>query len=69
MKNPRLALAGLLAVAAGAALFFYFRENHEGATDPAELMRVVGQVSGIVAGIGLALIVMAFFVGGPKRRR
>jgi hypothetical protein len=68
MKNPRLALAGLLAVAIGAGLFFYFRENQAGATDPAELMRVVGQVSGIIAGIGLALIVMSFFAGGRRRR-
>jgi hypothetical protein len=68
MKNPRLALAGLIAIAAGAALFFYFRNNQDGATDPVELMRVVGQVAGIVAGLGLALVAMSFFVGGRKRK-
>lgn len=68
MKNPRLALAGLLAVAVGVILFVYFQNNQEGASDPVQLMRVVGQVAGAIAGIGLALIVMSFFIT-PRRRR
>jgi drug/metabolite transporter (DMT)-like permease len=68
MKNPRLALAGLLAIAAGVILFVYFQNNQEGASDPVQLMRVVGQVAGAIAGIGLALIVMSFFIT-PRRRR
>lgn len=69
MKNPRLALAGLLLIGAAAILFTYFQYNQEGARDPAELMRVVGQIAGAVAGIGLALILMSFFIGRPQRRR
>ena len=68
MKNPRLALAGLLLIVFAAGLFGYFYTHPEGARDPAELMRVVGQVAGAVAGLGLALIVMSFFVR-PQRRR
>lgn len=68
MKNPRLALAGLLAIAAGVILFVYFQNNQEGASDPVQLMRVVGQVAGAIAGIGLAFIVMSFFIT-PRRRR
>ncbi|MFT3811679.1 MAG: hypothetical protein QM698_17330 [Micropepsaceae bacterium] len=69
MKNPRLALAGLLLVGVAAILFAYFHYNQEGARDPAELMRVVGQIAGAVAGIGLAFILMSFFIGRPQRRR
>lgn len=68
MKNPRLALAGLIAIAAGVILFVYFQNNQEGASDPAKLMSVVGQVAGAVAGIGLALIVMSFFITRRRRR-
>ncbi len=69
MKNPRLALAGLIAIAAGVALFVYFQNNQEGASDPVQLMRTVGQVAGAVAGIGLAFIVMSFFIAPRNRRR
>lgn len=68
MKNPRLALAGLLLIAAGGGLFGYFYTHPEGARDPAEMLRVVGQVAGAVAGIGVALIAMSFFVRRPSRR-
>lgn len=68
MKNPRLALAGLLLIAVGAGLFAYFYYNPEGARDPAEMLRVVGQVAGAVAGLGVALIAMSFFVKRPRRR-
>lgn len=68
MKNPRIAFAGLFLIAAGAVLFVYFMYNQEGARDPAELMRVVGQVAGAVAGLGVALIAMAFFIK-PRQSR
>ncbi len=68
MKNPRLAFAGLLLIAVAGGLFGYFYTHPEGARDPAELMRVVGQIAGAVAGLGLALVLMAFFVKRPQRR-
>lgn len=68
MKNPRLALAGLLLIGFAAILFGYFFYNREGASDPVELMRVVGQIAGAMAGVGLALILMGFFVRGSQRR-
>lgn len=68
MKNPRLALGGLFLIAVAAILFTYFSYNQDGASDPAELMRVVGQIAGAVAGIGLALILMSFFIRKPPRR-
>ncbi|MCC6917671.1 MAG: hypothetical protein IT548_00620 [Alphaproteobacteria bacterium] len=69
MKNPRLALSGLIPIVAGVALFLYFQSHQEGASDPAELMRTVGQVAGALAGLGLGLIVMAFFIRPAGRRR
>ena len=61
MKNRRLALAGLIPIVAGVALFLYFQTHQEGASDPVELMRTVGQVAGGMVGLGLGLIVMSFF--------
>jgi hypothetical protein len=56
-RNWRLVVAGLVMVAAGAGFFLFMGTMAPRSTDPAELMRTVGQVSGAVGGIGLSLIV------------
>lgn len=68
MKHKRLAYAGLLLIGVGVILFVYFQNNAEGASDPVELMRRVGQIAGGLAGLGAGLIVLAFFIGPPRRR-
>lgn len=68
MKNKRLFFAGLLAIAFGLAVFFGVRQIAPQSNDPAEVMRIAGQAAGVLAGIGLALVIMAFFVRPAKRR-
>ena len=68
MKNKRMALGGLVAIALGAAVFIGIRNIAGGSNDPAEVMRIGGQAGGAIAGIGVALIAMSFFIAPrPKR--
>jgi hypothetical protein len=57
-RNWRLVIAGLIfgALAIGFSLFMTTFTSRS--TDPVELMRTVGQVSGIVGGISLAMILV-----------
>ena len=68
MKNKRFFFAGLLAIAFGLAVFFGVRQIAPQSNDPAAVMRIAGQAAGVLAGIGLAFIVLSFFVK-PARRR
>ena len=68
MKNKRMGLAGLLAIGLGAAIFFGIRSIAGDSNDPAEVIRIGGQAGGAVAGLGVALIAMSFFIAPrPKR--
>jgi hypothetical protein len=52
-----LVIVGLVMIAGGVAFFLGMTTMAPRSTDPVELMRTVGQVSGAVGGIGLFLIV------------
>lgn len=68
MKNKRFFYAGLLAIVFAIAVFLGIRQIAPGSTDPVEVMRIAGQAAGALAGIGLALMIMAFFVSPPRRK-
>jgi hypothetical protein len=55
-RNARLAMAGLLLMVLGAVFFLVMLSIAPQSTDPAELMRIVGTVSGAGVGIGVALV-------------
>jgi hypothetical protein len=57
-RNWRLAIVGLVMIVGAAAFFLFMGTMATQSTDPVELMRTVGQVSGAVGGIGLFVIVM-----------
>jgi hypothetical protein len=56
-KNQRLVLVGGVLIALAIAFFLFFLSIASKSNNPAELMRVVGTVSGVVGGIGVAMIV------------
>jgi hypothetical protein len=58
MRKPnwRLAVVGIAMIALAAAFFVGMAAIAERSDDPAELMRIVGTVSGAVGGIGVVMV-------------
>lgn len=59
-KNMRLVIVGAILVVAAAGFFLFFMGMAPKSNDPVELMKTVGQVSGVVGFIGLAMAVYGF---------
>ena len=57
-NNSRLIVVGLVLVALAAAFFFYMLSIASKSNDPKALMQIVGQVSGVVGGIGIVMSVV-----------
>jgi hypothetical protein len=55
-RNWRLVFTGFLFLVIAAAVFFFTVPLAEYSTDPVEFMRLIGQVSGVVGGISVVLI-------------
>ena len=56
-KNWRLIVSGPLFIAGAVACFWIMTAQMARSTDPGGMMRDVGQVCGLVATVGLALLV------------
>ncbi len=56
-RNVRVMVAGALLLMMAAAFFFVMLGIAPQSNDPAELMRIVGSVSGGAGGLALAMIV------------
>jgi len=56
-RNWRVIITGLLLSALAAGFYFYMLSFAPRSTDPAELMRTVGSVSGTAIGISFVMIV------------
>jgi len=63
-KNLRFMIAGTVLFAIAIAFFFCMLSIVSRSNNPAELMRTVGSVSGVVGGLAIALIA----VGGIGKR-
>ena len=57
-KNQRFVIVGSVLIALAIAFFLFFLSIASKSNNPAELMRVVGTVSGVVGGIAIAMIVI-----------
>jgi len=57
-KNQRFVIVGSVLIALAIAFFLLFLSIASKSNNPAELMRIVGTVSGVVGGIGIAMIVV-----------
>ena len=55
-KNMRVVVAGSVLIVLAIVFFLFFLSIASKSTNPAELMRTVGTVSGVVIGIGIAMI-------------
>ena len=64
-KNWRLVIVGAVLVLAAPAFFFFFLEMAPKSNNRAALLQTVGQVSGVVGGIGLVMLVIGLL--GKKR--
>jgi hypothetical protein len=65
MKRP--ITGGVVAIVLAVVFFLVMMTMAPKSTDPVEMMRTVGQVAGVVAGIGVALIIFGLFAKRPKR--
>ena len=57
-RNWRVILTGILLIVLAAGFFFFMLTVAPQSTDPAEVMRTVGQVSGVMVGISVAMIIV-----------
>jgi hypothetical protein len=64
-KNMRLILVGAVLMLAPPAFFFFMLSLTPKSNDPAALMQIVGQVSGVVGAIGLMMLIFGMI--GKKR--
>lgn len=69
MKNPRFFIAGIFALVVAVGIYVGIGQISDQSTDPAEVMRLAGQAAGVVGGIGVALMLGAFFIKPFARRR
>lgn len=59
-SNLKLARAGYFLIAVSVIFFGSMMFLAPKSTDPVELMRIAGQASGAVGGIGIALVIIDF---------
>ena len=65
-RNWRVLATGLVVMAAAVAFFLGMQTTAPRSTDPVELMRTVGLVSGVAGGIGLMMVIIGL-VGRRSR--
>jgi hypothetical protein len=59
-KNMRLIIVGATLIGAAVAFFLFFMSVASRSNDPTALMQTVGQVSGVVAAIGIVMMVFGY---------
>jgi hypothetical protein len=57
-KNWRIVIVGLVLIVLGLVFYFFMLSIASKSNDPSALMGTVGTVSGVVGGLGLAMIVV-----------
>ena len=57
-KNWRVAIVGAVLLGLAVIFYFFMLSMAPKSNDPAELMRIVGTVSGVVGGLAMAMIVV-----------
>ena len=56
-RNMRFVFTGVLFLVLAIGFFFFMQTIASQSTDPVEFMRLIGQVSGVVAGVSGVLII------------
>jgi hypothetical protein len=57
-KNWRIVIVGFVLIVMAIAFYFFMLSIAYKSNDPATMMRTVGQVSGVVGGISVAMIIV-----------
>ena len=57
-RNWRVVITGFILIALAVGFFFFMSLTAPQSTDPAELMRIVGQVSGAAIGVSIVMIIV-----------
>lgn len=65
-RNMRAVIVGLVLIAGAIGFFLYMMTLRGQSDDPVALMRIVGETSGVVFGIGLVLFVIGWLGIGMK---
>lgn len=65
-RNQRFIVVGSVLVFAAIGFFLFFLSFAGRSNNPAELMRTVGTVSGVVGGLGIAMIAAGAMGVKPK---
>ena len=60
-RKMRLVITGIVMLVAAAGFFFYMMGMAPKSNDPRALMQTVGQVSGVVGGIGVVMLLVGLF--------
>jgi len=60
-RKTRLVITGIVMLVAAAGFFFYMTGMAPKSNDPKALMQTVGQVSGVVGGIGVVMLLVGLF--------
>ena len=66
-RNWRVVIAGFMLALLAVGFYFFMLSAAPGSTDPVELIRTVGTVSGAVGGLSLAMIVIGLI--GKKENK
>jgi len=64
-RNMRVIYTGVALLVAAVLFFFYMSGMAAKSNDPKALMETVGQVSGVVGGISIAMILFGWFGKKP----
>jgi hypothetical protein len=69
IRNTRFIVVGAVMIGAAAGFFFYMASTAGSSNDPRALMQTVGQVSGVVGGIGAVMIALGALGRNPFGRQ
>jgi hypothetical protein len=64
----RAVVVGLVLIIGAIGFFLYMMTLRAQSNDPVALMRIVGQTSGVVVGIGLVMLVIGFLGIGARKK-
>jgi len=67
LKNLRMVIVRSVLLAAALGFFFYMLSVASKSNDPAALMQTVGQVSGVVGGISVVMIIFGLIGKNVQR--
>lgn len=67
-RNMRAVIVGLVLIIGAIGFFLYMMTLRASSNDPVALMRIVGQTSGVVVGLGFVMLIVGFLGIGAKKK-